>query len=1283
MKNKKFLAIITAGFFSMSLIWPPTIHEHTDEPVPQEVEMGTVFPVPVPRNGTTKDIIPPSPKVASLGIFGQIPIGHFTGTANINIPLHTISYKELALPIGIYYNTMGNKPDIIPGNVGLGWGLQAGGMITRKVNGKLDTGGDVPNYYYRKIEDLRHLDDWYDVYKNYGGEINSFFDFDGHVAPDEFSYNINGQTGSFFLNYNDTIMVRSDQGEFFNVVMHKRKDLKYRLFPPGKPSQITASLQVGNYYFPPDIYGTFYYYLKDSIETNNWINGFTMIDSKGIKYTFGNPDAERENDNAIEFSRLGHDVISADPYLFDNRDISMEKKYLEATTWHLTSIESPKGYSIKLKYERDYYVTKFRFTDFAYYYWHKCSGGTGNFSFGMGYSKSACWRDAFRSVFINGSVLSQIEFPDGKAVFINSEATEQLDYGFDEFGLTNESYANSYNLPFKHLNQFFHYPDIAFANTENAGTLGAFENYRPHKVDDIYIYDSFNNLVRYINFNYTNNRSTRLKLLSLTVSGTDGGPASLKYGFEYNPEPLPPYLMNMTDYYGFYNGKKLFEGFNVIEGHLTKNPAYYETTKQPDFNYAKAEILTKIIYPTGGYSEFEYEPHDFGKVYHSYPSFSAFPVNRDTHITKDDAGGLRIKSVKNYGNDNKLIKSTEYVYKTETNVSSGVLAYGRPDYVEKQSFMANIINRPDIEGNNGGNSGGNNGVTWVVPPSQYRIDIPEIEPLYFDPEQYIPPDTGIQIPDELYEIDNETGQKNGFYTNYFYWGSSFPEMTRISTSPAHPMSSVRGSHVTYSEVKVIEGDNNGINGYTVYKYQNYDNGFGDQSLKGYLWNIYMWTGNNINYSVSYLDDFEGISMKQERGLPFSIETFDNKGKPVKKTNFLYNSNFDRFKENVRYIKKFDHILALSGADSYMILAGVHYTYHPYLKEKQETLYFGSDNVQINTKYTYNEKYRLLKTTEVTDSRGDVLNNEIFYPFEKSENVYKTMTDRYMVAYPTGSISKRNTDIIAQSETKYAQGLNLGNANLILPYQEYFSVRGNPSELISTYNKYDKIGNPLSITDNKSGDKVCYLWSYNGSYPVAKVIGFNYDEVKRKIQGGEDAINALWSNMNPEQSQIETIGEALSEAGALVSTYTYKPSVGMMTETDFRGNTTYYEYDGLGRLIEVKAGKKGESKKESIESYEYNYSYHSHPHAKIISYSVSELTVFIIYVGCSESITSAMISFDDNYGTTGSKSLICDGLAWINVPYPNFFDDKYKITVTLHDNNGNVYEDSVFVYFEPF
>lgn len=84
------------------------------------------------------NITPPSPTAYELGKYGQIPVSYFTGTANISIPLYSYNCGDLNVPIGFSYNSNGIKVDQLETNVGLGWSLNCGGVITRIVKDEPD-----------------------------------------------------------------------------------------------------------------------------------------------------------------------------------------------------------------------------------------------------------------------------------------------------------------------------------------------------------------------------------------------------------------------------------------------------------------------------------------------------------------------------------------------------------------------------------------------------------------------------------------------------------------------------------------------------------------------------------------------------------------------------------------------------------------------------------------------------------------------------------------------------------------------------------------------------------------------------------------------------------------------------------------------------------------------------------------------------------------------------------------------------------------------------------------
>lgn len=52
-------------------------------------------------------IVPPSPEASSLAKFIEMPVSHYTGMPNINIPIFTIQESGVTLPISLSYHAKG------------------------------------------------------------------------------------------------------------------------------------------------------------------------------------------------------------------------------------------------------------------------------------------------------------------------------------------------------------------------------------------------------------------------------------------------------------------------------------------------------------------------------------------------------------------------------------------------------------------------------------------------------------------------------------------------------------------------------------------------------------------------------------------------------------------------------------------------------------------------------------------------------------------------------------------------------------------------------------------------------------------------------------------------------------------------------------------------------------------------------------------------------------------------------------------------------------------------
>jgi hypothetical protein len=135
-------------------------------------------------------VVPPSPNAASLGKFGDIPVGLYTGIPSVGIPLYTVQVGKFSLPVSLNYHYGGMKVEEMASSVGLGWALSAGGAISRSMRGTPDEG--FMGYF-----DLAGLS--VDSIAANTTLTNNFTSGIDDGQPDQFTYNFGGQSGKFIL----------------------------------------------------------------------------------------------------------------------------------------------------------------------------------------------------------------------------------------------------------------------------------------------------------------------------------------------------------------------------------------------------------------------------------------------------------------------------------------------------------------------------------------------------------------------------------------------------------------------------------------------------------------------------------------------------------------------------------------------------------------------------------------------------------------------------------------------------------------------------------------------------------------------------------------------------------------------------------------------------------------------------------------------------------------------------------------------------------------------------
>jgi len=159
--------------------------------------------------------LPHSPNAASLGQYGEMPVNEHTGVPNINVPVYTLQSGDLTLPVSLSYHATGLKVDDVASWVGAGWSLNAGGVINRRIMGIPDnqdvcgSRGALNDFFqdnpsgYSGLNDFAagNILDGY-LHSPHHYDLRSILEgglcFD--TAPDIFTFNVNGLTGTFVFN---------------------------------------------------------------------------------------------------------------------------------------------------------------------------------------------------------------------------------------------------------------------------------------------------------------------------------------------------------------------------------------------------------------------------------------------------------------------------------------------------------------------------------------------------------------------------------------------------------------------------------------------------------------------------------------------------------------------------------------------------------------------------------------------------------------------------------------------------------------------------------------------------------------------------------------------------------------------------------------------------------------------------------------------------------------------------------------------------------------------------
>lgn len=157
------------------------------------------------------DMAIPSPQAGEITKFGNLPVDESTGRISATIPIHTYTAGSLQVPISLSYSGGGVKVEQRPTWTGINWILNAGGVITRMVKDLPDETNKPRLFYsYEELEELR------DSYEQWSNTTPSYLINSGIKLPDSlsfalstddyrdsevdiFNFSFPGHSGSFYL----------------------------------------------------------------------------------------------------------------------------------------------------------------------------------------------------------------------------------------------------------------------------------------------------------------------------------------------------------------------------------------------------------------------------------------------------------------------------------------------------------------------------------------------------------------------------------------------------------------------------------------------------------------------------------------------------------------------------------------------------------------------------------------------------------------------------------------------------------------------------------------------------------------------------------------------------------------------------------------------------------------------------------------------------------------------------------------------------------------------------
>ncbi len=1073
--------------------------------------------------------IPSSPEAALIGRFGQIPIGYYTGTANISIPIYNLKEGNINIPIELSYHSSGIKVDDQATWVGLGWNLSPEGTIIQEVRGKQDE-------FDNKLHFISSPTD-YATFKN---RITS-------ASPAGVNRTV-AQLGvalyDFCLDFScDMTLVGNKPGDDASQIVgsllenHGQPDIYHFSFAG----------HTGKFYINPETQQIVQLEKKEEIffQKNNQ-NSFTATTLDGTTFLF----------DVIETAyELGN-------YPFSDR---------AGKTYKLSSIQTLTGKSVTFAY------VDAHFTDFNY-----SQNTTLNDPIGTPVAPPT-----LNTRQCDIKILSSITTSDVKIDFI-LEGREDI-------------IPNAGNV-----NNVKRLKTIDISSVLSNKKIRSFDftySYFPYTLTGV---PSTGGVYPTVVTNYEASLGKRLKLENVKEIGYDDSEQRVltanPYVFDYDlSNTMPLKLSFAKDFWGYYNGQPnqlllpdlaYFDYPYVFKANTDNIPftyTYQGANRYTDNQKAAAYMLKKISYPTGGFTEFEFEPNTFSNQFipdnadavfksidvqdHSLGGTAStlFPLSKETTLRFENrinngAGNyngvtpltyaqmqdcyIKFSKIKMVGGspvvtlikqwDLSTVLNTDFqanggktwtedlrvVYDAGPNVNYQLQVYF-PDHLNNPLFatIAGVTSHVTFFDDSGvGISQSNQNGMRIKTIKSYTesLALTSNKLLTYQGGKLLSNFRPIQLQSDLWlfscvPIPNSCPQFS-LVGNYNRLLVSSDGLTRDAGNP------IGYDLVTETELAI---DNITSNGRKEFNFLNFEN---------------------------IADDGFPVLTNSRNGFIQNEYTYNRAGSKLAETNYTYQNLISN--DTPFYSTTINtHFFGSDPREEATLGSRHKYSYNAFpliadwfkLQTKTQKAFLGSQVLTSAETYTYNSEGSV-STVTATNSKSENLITKYFYP---QDNLINGTVDGYMTGvHNTGTpvITEQYNGATLLTRTKTVYGAVSG-APTYMPQYIYSKKGAAAEEKRVTITSYDNKGNITEYSE-ENNIPVSLVWNVDKTVPLAKIENATYASLLA-LPGG---LSANFRTALPN---------------ARVTTYTYKPLIGVITTTDINNKTMSYEYDAFGRLVLVR------------------------------------------------------------------------------------------------------------------